>query len=150
MKVAPAAITELDTIMTWIGSAEQCRRWAGPAVTFPLVRQRLAAEIGFSGANAFCGKSDAGVLAFAQLIQKEPGVYHLARVISHPGYRGQGLARQVCQYLLNHAWALGGSAITLNVYRANTAALSLYTSLGFAEQAEKSDSNLCFMLKTRA
>ena len=150
MKIAPASITELDTIMTWIGSAEHCHRWAGPGVTFPLVRQRLATEIGFSGANAFCGRSDAGVLAFAQLIQKAPGVYHLARVISHPGYRGQGLGRQVCQYLLNCAWALGGHAVTLNVYRANTAALSLYTSLGFAEQAGNSDSNLCFILKTQA
>ncbi|KKO46675.1 hypothetical protein WG68_05165 [Arsukibacterium ikkense] len=148
MKIAPASVTELDTVITWIGTAEQCCRWAGPLVTFPLERQRLAADIAFEPANAFCGLSDIGVLAFGQLMPKAPGVYHLARIISHPSYRGQGLARQFCLYLLDHAWASGASAITLNVYRANTYALNLYTTLGFAEQADKSDSSLCFMLKT--
>lgn len=88
------------------------------------------------------------LLAFGQIIKKVDGRSHLARIITNPAYRGQGLGRKICKYLVDYASEHGSGKVSLNVYRENAHALRLYESLGFREQAEVSDDTNIFMLKT--
>ena len=62
--------------------------------------------------------------------------------------QGAGARLEICNYLVDYAFDLGGSKVSLNVYRENSHALRLYKSLGFKEQTEKSDDTNIFMLKT--
>lgn len=148
MNILPASINDVEEVISWIATEEECRIWAGPAVTFPISRGRLLDEISFCSENSFSCRSEAGLLAFGQIIQKDDGRSHLARIITNPTCRGQGLGRRICNHLVNYAFDLGGGKVSLNVYRENSHALRLYESLGFKEQTEKSDDTNIFMLKT--
>ena len=148
MNILPASINDLEEVISWIATEEECRIWAGPAVTFPISKGRLLDEISFCPENSFSCRSDMGLLAFGQVMQKDDGRSHLARIITNPACRSQGVGRRICHYLLDYAFELGGGKVSLNVYRGNSSALRLYESLGFKEQVEKSDDATVFMLKT--
>lgn len=68
----------------------------------------------------------------------------LGNVATHPEHRGQGWARQVvahmCRMMLNDVDTIG-----LNVSQSNTAAIRLYTQLGFAHVTEYEE---CFVTRT--
>ena len=148
MNILPASIRDIEEVISWIATEEESRIWAGPAITFPISKARLLDEISFCPENSFSLRSDTGLLAFGQIMQKNDGRSHLARIISNPTYRGQGFGRKICNYLVDHASEHGSGEVSLNVYRKNTHALRLYESLGFREQTEKSDDTSIFMLKT--
>ncbi|GHT81262.1 hypothetical protein AGMMS49960_16730 [Betaproteobacteria bacterium] len=74
------------------------------------------------------------VLGFGQLVEKNLNTVRLARIIVAPHVRGRGLGKTLCQLLLAKSANLPGAEIlTLNVYRDNPVAISLYSSLGFVE-----------------
>jgi len=148
MNILPASISDIEEVISWIATEEECRIWAGPAVTFPINKGSLLNQISFCPENSFSCKSYMGLLAFGQIMQKDDGCSHLARIITNPTCRGQGLGRRICNYLVDYAFELGSGKVSLNVYRENAHALRLYESLGFREQTEKSDDGNIFMLKT--
>ncbi|MFT5603148.1 MAG: ribosomal-protein-alanine N-acetyltransferase [Paracoccaceae bacterium] len=148
MDILPASLSDVEEVISWIATEEECRIWAGPAVTFPINKVSLLEQITFNPENSFSYKSYMGLLAFGQIMQKDDGRSHLARIITNPTCRGQGLARKICNHLVDYAFELGRGKVSLNVYRENSHALRLYESLGFKEQAEKSDDTNIFMLKT--
>jgi ribosomal protein S18 acetylase RimI-like enzyme len=148
MKFLPASISDLEELIAWISTEQECRIWAGPVVTFPINKRRLLDQISFDPENALSCKSDLGLLAFGQVIKKDDGRSHLARIITNPAYRGHGFGRIICSYLVDYAFELGNGKVSLNVYRDNVAALRMYESLGFREQPEMSDKANIFMLKT--
>jgi ribosomal protein S18 acetylase RimI-like enzyme len=148
MNILPASISDIEEVISWIATEEECRIWAGPAVTFPINAGSLLNQISFSPENSFSCTSHIGLLAFGQIIQKDDGRSHLARIITNPACRGQGFGRKICIYLVDYAFELGSGKVSLNVCRQNSHALRLYESLGFREKTEKSDDNNIFMLKT--
>jgi ribosomal-protein-alanine N-acetyltransferase len=147
MNIEHSTEADLDEVSSWLTTAADCRIWAGPVVTFPIKMPLLAAEIMFCQDNSYCYKSATGLAGFGQLIHINDDLYHLARIITHPQYRGQGIGRKICLHLINEAWQRGGSEVSLNVYRSNVKALTLYQRLGFRQQAENSAANILFMLK---
>ncbi|MBV2129678.1 GNAT family N-acetyltransferase [Arsukibacterium indicum] len=146
MNIEQATIVDLAEVITWLSNADESRTWAGPRVTYPLQPAQLAAEIMFCQDNSYCLKHDNGLAGFGQLIKINEDCYHLARIITNPQCRGQGVARQLCSQLINLAWQRGADILSLNVYRHNQAAIAIYQSLGFKEQIEKSDETLVYML----
>ena len=148
MNIAPASISDLAEVSSWIATEHECRNWAGPAVTYPISMARLLDQISFSSESSFSYKSELELVGFGQIIQKEHGRSHLARIISSPVYRGNGLGRKICSDLIERAYENGSSTVSLNVYRENAHAHRLYESLGFKELKEKSDGANVFMLKT--
>ena len=60
----------------------------------------------------------------------------LARVGVAPADRGRGFGRLLLRQVIEHARALGGSRLELNVYSDNRAAVRLYTSAGFEAQPQ--------------
>lgn len=148
MKIRSASLTDLENVMVWIKTKTECRTWAGPDVTFPINRDRLIEEINFCSENSYICNFEVNVLAFGQIIKKDNGYFHLARIISNPEFRGQGYGREICSHLVSYASTLGGDGLSLNVYSNNWAALRLYKSLGFREQKDQSNEINTYMLKT--
>jgi ribosomal protein S18 acetylase RimI-like enzyme len=63
--------------------------------------------------------------------------YLIANVAVSPGYRRQGIARTLTNTALKHAQRLGAYSVWLHVRHENQAAIHLYESLGFKEQARR-------------
>ncbi len=60
---------------------------------------------------------------------------YIKRVITHPDYRGRGLARKLLQHIIQFARTTHqAEAIDLHVWEGNRAAIALYEDLGFQIQ----------------
>lgn len=57
----------------------------------------------------------------------------ITNVAVHPDYRGQGIGRRLLENLIAVIRERGAERLTLEVRPSNTAALNLYTSLGFVD-----------------
>lgn len=147
MNIHPASLRDLEKVIGWVKTKEECRTWAGPDITFPINKDRLIEQIKFSSENSFICKFGDNLLAFGQIAKKDKGYFHLARIISNPEFRGQGYGRKICSHLVNYASTLGGNGISLNVYNNNSPALRLYKSLGFRALSEQSNEFTTYMLK---
>ena len=77
-------------------------------------------------------QDDGAVLACGQTAC-EADLVGLYDVFTHPGARGQGLARKLCVALLVQAQAAGARVGYLQVEADNTAARAIYHRLGFAD-----------------
>ena len=143
MNLRKAKRADLKTIIEWIPNELTCKRWAGPNVRFPLSIENLSIDIGLSDNNSYCLTYSGSIVAFGQLLTKENGYLHLARIIVDPSKRTKGYGRLLCNALLQIASQWGYHKISLNVYRDNTRALKLYENLGFREITEKSSKENC-------
>lgn len=89
------------------------------------------------------------VAGFGQTFNREDRSVHLARIIVSPASRGQGVGRILCTRLIQFAVnRYNPATITLNVYAANTPALSLYRSLGFSPVTGEDESGSIKMQAT--
>lgn len=150
LRISAATESDLDEVVSWIGSEQECLTWAGPMVSYPIEKLQLMNEIGFSSENARVCRAGQELMAFGQVFPRGENGSHLARIITNPEFRGQGFGRSLCESLIHHAQAQYGPTVSLNVYRANKRAFQLYLSLGFGEQPEHSDENIVFMCKVVA
>jgi ribosomal-protein-alanine N-acetyltransferase len=62
---------------------------------------------------------------------------HLARLATHPDFRGQGLATELVQDLQQKVINQGGRRLSVNTQEKNIPSLSLYTKLGFNRTSEE-------------
>jgi [ribosomal protein S18]-alanine N-acetyltransferase len=126
-----ATTADLEIVVDWITSKRECELWAGPGISFPLEPLGLAAQIDMRDATNVALDDEHGLAAFGQVLPRSHRRAHLARVIVRPDARGCGIGRALVQALLSRAGEAGLSSATLNVYRENTAAATLYAGLGF-------------------
>ena len=131
MRSRNAVPTDLEVVASWIGSQRECALWAGPGLPFPLEPSAIPAQIDIRGAINVALDDDEGLAAFGQALLRSPGRAHLARVIVRPDARRRGVGRALVEVLLSRAEEAGLSLATLNVYRDNVAAATLYSDLGF-------------------
>lgn len=64
-------------------------------------------------------------------------LYLIANVAVHPDFRRQGIARKLTVQAIEHARRRGAPSVWLHVREENDAAVALYDSLGFIEQARR-------------
>jgi GNAT superfamily N-acetyltransferase len=76
------------------------------------------------------------LVACACHTEHQPGVPHLASVVTHPDHRGHGLAGDLCAWLTRTALDEGAPVVTLGMYADNAAARRVYQGLGFVEEVE--------------
>jgi diamine N-acetyltransferase len=122
-------------VATWIESARDCERWAGPRVSYPLDLDQLAAQIAMDDALNVALLDEGGLVGFGQALPRGCERAHLTRIIVRPDARGVGLGRELTQALLDRAAAAGMTTATLYVYRDNAGATHLYEALGFEQAA---------------
>ena len=77
----------------------------------------------------------------AQTPLREPAG-HIAAVVTHEQWRGQGLAMDVCAALLNTMLSDGKPAVCLGMWADNHAAASVYTKLGFVDTGVRNSIDL--------
>ena len=124
--------SDLACVASWIGSAEECRLWCGARVAYPIDLAALPAAIEYGACESWSAAEPEGLVAFGQLVPKQGGRLHLARLISAPSRRGCNFGRLITSHLLEVARTQGASAVSLNVFAENQPAVTLYSSLGFA------------------
>jgi ribosomal protein S18 acetylase RimI-like enzyme len=133
--VRDATLDDLVVVVSWVGTADACRLWAGPAVSFPLEPGRLALEIGFVEADDLALADESGTAGFGQVVWHPGDRAHLARIIVRPDARGRGLGRALVRALVERAASRGARLATLNVYVKNESARRLYEAAGFTVAA---------------
>ena len=138
---------DLQTILAWVGTPELLRFWGGAALSFPPEMDRTWREIEASSENTFCLVDHTERIAgFGQTLSREPEAIHLGRIMVSEVDRGKGLGRFLCEQLMQVASARHRPRrFTLNVYKNNVPAFSLYTSLGFEMVSHDLESNSCLM-----
>ncbi len=138
MGLRTAIAADLALVAAWPRSAEECRRWAGPRVRFPVQAGALAGEIDFRPSNAFVLVDQGLVVGFGQIFVKRTRA-HLARIIVAPDQRGRAYGTRLVEALLERAQASALTTASLNVDPANTAAIALYARLGFRPACRPDD-----------
>lgn len=127
----PATLADLATVVSWVRNQDDLTRWTGPRYTYPLDPARNEQDFDWAAADSWV-LVDAGTpVAFGQLLPRGPGRQHLARIITAPERRGEGLGARLVTHLLERARALGADRATLNVRPGNDEALRLYLRVGF-------------------
>jgi ribosomal protein S18 acetylase RimI-like enzyme len=129
-RLREATLVDLETAASWVHNQHETDRWAGGKVIYPIDRQQMIDAVQWHEAsNQAIGASD--LLAFGQILEKEAGRLHLARLIVHPERRREGLGLLLVSGLLHVARTQGAHVISLNVDPANMVAVRLYERLGF-------------------
>lgn len=77
------------------------------------------------------GTAPHDLVAVAAVTTMRPGIPHLGSVATHPGWRGHGLARDLCAQMTRTALTGGAPAVTLGMHAGNRAARRVYDSLGY-------------------
>jgi GNAT superfamily N-acetyltransferase len=135
----PAKSIDLPVVISWLRDAVDCRRWAGPGVTFPLTVESLCREISFTPDNSFSLDERDSLAGFGQLIRKTEHRLHTSRIIVAPQRRSNGLGRSLCRALIERTIELGYPRLSLYAYQDNPTAIKLYQSLGFLEKDKPED-----------
>lgn len=145
--LAPARKEHLGQVLPWITSPEALRLWGGSALTYPPQLERTWGEIGADSTNTYVLMDEGqAVVGFGQVLPRPADTVHLGRIILAPEQRGQGLGRELCERLIQVAYASSHPRrITLNVYCHNVPAVRLYTSLGFKVRTEDAVEDSYFM-----
>ena len=146
--VLRAAIQEdLQVVLSWIETPEQLKLWGGSALSFPPEMERSWREIEARDDKSFVlVDADGQLVGFGQTLSRAANVVHLGRIIVSPIFRGKGLGRLLCEQLIEVANERPRpDQITLNVFRNNAAALSLYAAIGIEVIAVNRENNSFFM-----
>jgi len=128
-------------LRAWINSPEELLLWAGPAFTWPLDTDQIAAYAKESaGATRLTWTatdlSSGSPVGHASVNLADPGVGRLGRILIDPTRRGHGLGDALMDALISHAFdELDLARIDLGVFAHNVAALRLYNRHGFTSHA---------------
>lgn len=136
----PAQLDDLERVLSWAPDADAMRLWAGPTIGFPVSPEQLWDNLHHAPGAAFvlCATATGEVVGFGQVMSREEGFAHLARIIVAPAWRGHGLGRVLCEELMRIAPTfLPIHAFSLYVYPENKRARALYRQLGFGDAREE-------------
>ena len=146
MNLSRATTRDLEEVLNWISAKRECQLWAGPAVSYPIEIDVIIDEIGFHTNDSYVYRENEKIIAFGQIIRKSETSNHLARIITNPDSRGKGYGLKLCKKLVSIAGERGDTT-TLNVFRNNHVALTIYENLGFKEDSVRSTNENVFMVK---
>ncbi|WP_169337840.1 GNAT family N-acetyltransferase [Propionicicella superfundia] len=127
----PLTVHTAAEVLAWVSSRRDAVQFAGPDVAWPLTPELLVA--GTSGHVPHALRDvDGRLVATGSLRRTGERVGRIGRVLVDPAARGRGWGRRMMLALLDRARDLPGiDVVELGVYTFNTAAVALYTDLGF-------------------
>ncbi len=144
--IRSATLEDLTIVVSWIRTADECERWAGAQVAFPIDISTLPRTIRFAERSAYVMVLGGSVMAFGQVLDKPQNRQHLAKFIVRPMDRGRGHGRTFLDELLHRTTA---DRVSLNVNADNSVAISLYAATGFAAaerpQDQRASPRSCYM-----
>ena len=143
IELRPFSSSDDVKLLSWFDTAADLHRFAGDAIAWPLTRAQLdewRADPQITAWSAWPVPSEGEAsVGHAQLLSRELGTGHLARIAVAPSRQGHDYGRAIVAAVLAKAHALGLHFVTLNVYRDNERANRLYRSLSFVELNSPAD-----------
>jgi ribosomal protein S18 acetylase RimI-like enzyme len=130
--LAATSAADLDQIMSWFPDAASVNIWGGPKFRFPFTVETFREDCRLDAMESFSLRNAEGRLAaFGQAYERE-GRGHLARLVSNPAMRRQGVGRQLIGRIITSLEETRDyEEYSLFVYRHNIPAYQCYLSLGF-------------------
>ena len=127
---------DIDELMGWFADAGEVDRWGGPRFRYPFTKESFRRDCRIGEIPSFCLRDPEGVLAaFGQYYNRHDRA-HLARLVSHPERRRQGVGRRLIRLIMQAAELQSGhKQSSLFVYRDNEPAYRCYLAMGFVVQA---------------
>lgn len=140
----------IDELMGWFTDAASVDRWGGPRFRYPFTPESFRVDCRIEEISSYCLKSPVGVMTgFGQFYDRFDCV-HLARLISHPTMRRQGVGVRLIRMITRAAQLeCGHERSSLFVYKDNTPAYRCYLKMGFVVQDYPKDAPLkdkCYFL----
>ena len=136
MKFRRADIKDIPELMRWFDSAASCKLWGGPNFEYPFTLDTFYRDLRWFSIDSFSLAAPGGeLLGFGQVYEKLDR-RHLARIVTHPGYRGKGYGRMLLRRLIGEA---PDREYSLYVYEHNTTALSCYRSMRFQRSSRPAE-----------
>lgn len=144
------ADADIDELMSWFPDAGSVDIWGGPQFRFPFTRESFLEDCQVGNMASYCLRDPNGEMAaFGQLYDRH-GRAHLARLITNPAKRRQGVGKRLITLIIEAATQSGNyTEASLFVYRENTPAHRCYLALGFVVQDYPDDARMkdkCFFL----
>ncbi len=132
---------DTEVLRSWFPSQQAVVQWAGPGVAWPLTDGFLSTLLNSASQQpatllTFTARREGQQVAVAQLgFDWDNHFACLCRVVVNPQMRGQGLAEQMLQRLIDNAFRQPPiERIELQVYPFNGAAVRTYEKLGFVRE----------------
>ena len=101
----------------------------------PAIKEQLKDNVSYCLVCTDSGEK-AGFVAF----YPRDNELYLSKFYLHKSHRGQGMARQMMDFVIAEAKKTGASSVTLNVNKYNDLAIAVYEKLGFKRlRSEKTD-----------
>ena len=120
MPLRPATVQDLEIVVSWVASADECALWSGPRVPFPINLVTLRGAIDFDFVRTFALIEGDELVGFGQVVPKGARRGHLARLIVARGARRRGHGESLVRALVQEARAAGHEIASLNVDPSNT------------------------------
>jgi RimJ/RimL family protein N-acetyltransferase len=120
--------------ITWVASAEETARFAGPSLTFPITSAQLRAhrdDPAIHALVAFVAPDEITPIGRIDVVDLGDGAGRLSRVLIDPAQRGRGYAGPMISCALTHARAAGLKTLELHVFKDNSPAIRAYERLCF-------------------
>lgn len=141
---------DIEELMRWFPDAQSVDRWGGPRFRYPFTPGTFRADCRIHEVQTYCLRNPPGrMCAFGQVYDRNDRG-HLARLITHPDMRRQGIGRRLIRMLTQAAGRSGAyTRFSLFVYKDNEAAYRCYLATGFTVQKYPDDAPLkdrCYFL----
>ena len=148
-----AGESDVDKLMTWFPDAHSVDIWGGPKFRYPFDRKSFHEDCRWREFSSYCLRNSNGDFAAFGQIGTRYKRTHLARLVSNPQMRRQGIGRRLLEAMFEIVRAeQNHSELGLFVYKDNAPAYQCYLALGFEVQEYPEDAPLrdeCYYL-TRA
>jgi len=127
-----ATTADVDALMVWFPQKEDVEIWGGPTFRHPFTRETFNKDMCWGRMESYSLFDPEGrFAAFGQLYLRKQRI-HLARLVTEPTMRGQGIGKRLIQMLMAVGKTMYESnEYSLFVFRDNVPALECYKSLGF-------------------
>jgi ribosomal protein S18 acetylase RimI-like enzyme len=142
--------SDIDELMAWFTDARSVDRWGGPRFRYPFMRKSFRTDCRLDEIASYSLRNPTGVMAaFGQRYDRDDRA-HLARLVTHPDMRRQGIGERLIRMIMRSAELYSGhQQSSLFVYRDNEPAYRCYLKMGFVVQAYPADAPLkgrCYFL----
>lgn len=132
---------DIDTLISWISSAELLGLWAAAAFSFPLTREQMGAHLrqrASRGEYVFkVLDEDQSVVGHVELgnVDRHHRSLRIGRVFVLPEHRRRGLGTQLMRAALEVAFdQLEMHRVELSAFDFNDAAIACYERVGFVRE----------------
>ena len=146
----PSAAEDIIELMTWFRSRDDVENWGGPEFRYPFTTEAFLEDINWGRTRTFSLTDTADEFAAFGQLYKRKGRIHLARLITHPDRRRQGIGQRLIRLLMAEGRRVYRSnEFSLFVLRENRPAYECYRSLGFVVSDYPDDTpyaDVCYFL----